>query len=396
MKKWALLLLSLIISLFIFFLIYRSSRNDPRAFMQTLLSRVGITLNGSAPYDIQVHNDHLYSKVLSGGSLALGESYMDGWWDCVALDQFFYRIACARLDNAMPTTLDTLLIYAKAKIMNMQSPLRAFQVGRQHYDLGNDLFKAMLDKNMMYSCAYWKEANTLDHAQEHKCDLICKKLYLKPGMRVLDIGCGWGGFALYAAKQYGVKVVGVTVSQEQADYARQVTKDYPVEIRLQDYRDLNETFDRIVSVGMFEHVGYKNYATFMDIAHRLLKDDGLMLLHTIGSNSSQTHGDPWLNEYIFVNGMLPSIEQIAQASQGRFIMEDWHNFGADYHKTLMAWMANFEKAWPTLRAAYGERFYRMWRYYLLSCAGMFRARTIQLWQIVFSKKGVCGGYSSIR
>ena len=238
--------------------------------------------------------------------------------------------------------------------------------------------------------------HTLEEAQENKCELICKKLNLQPGMKILDIGCGWGGFALYAAKNYGVNVVGVTISKEQAEYAREITKDYPIEIRLQDYRDINESFDRIVSIGMFEHVGLKNYKTFMNNTHKLLKDGGLLLLHTIGNNSSQPHGDPWINKYIFTNGMLPSIEQIAQASQDHFVMEDWHNFGADYDKTLMAWDANFEKNWHLLKSSYNDRFYRMWKYYLLSCAGLFRARAIQLWQIVFSKSGVLNGYQSIR
>ena len=236
----------------------------------------------------------------------------------------------------------------------------------------------------------------LMQAQENKLDLICKKLYLKPGMKLLDIGCGWGGLARYAAKNYGVQVVGVTISKEQAACAQRDKQRYPVEIRLQDYRDLNEKFDRIVSVGMFEHVGYKNYHTFMEVTHELLKDDGLMFLHTIGGNVSYTRGDDWIDKYIFPNGMLPSIAQIGNSIEHLFVMEDWHNFGADYDKTLMAWYANFEKSWPSLQPKYGDRFYRMWKYYLLSCAGLFRARGIQLWQIMLSKKGVIGGYQSVR
>lgn len=367
-----------------------------KTFLDNMLSQADISINGNASCNIIVHNNKLYDRVLSNGSLGLGEAYMDGWWDCSSLDTLFYRIFRFDVYNKVPHDLSTFFAYLKAKLMNLQSPARAFHVGEQHYDLGNDLFKAMLDKNMLYSCAYWKHADTLDKAQEDKCELICKKMYLKPNMKILDIGCGWGGLALHAAKNYGVQIVGVTISKEQADYAREITKGYPVEIRLQDYREVNKPFDRIVSVGMFEHVGYKNYKTFMNIAHKLLKDDGLFLLHTIGSKSSQTHGDPWLNKYIFTNGMLPSVEQIAHASQALFVMEDWHNFGADYDKTLMAWHANFEKNWPHLKSAYNDRFYRMWTYYLLSCAGLFRARAIQLWQVVFSKKGVLGGYTSIR
>lgn len=396
MKKLSIVFVCVLITGISFFAIKKLFQQDDRAFAQQLLSKAGITINGNKPYDITVHNDRLYARVLSEGSLGLGESYMDGWWDCKALDQFFYHIARSDMFHQAPKNINSLLMYLKAKLMNLQSRSRAFQVGQQHYDLGNDLFKAMLDKHMLYSCGYWKNAQTLDKAQEDKCDLICKKLYLKPGMKVLDIGCGWGGFALYAAKNYGVEVVGVTISKEQAEYAKHVTKGYPIEIRLQDYREIDEPFDRIVSIGMFEHVGVKNYKTFMKIAYKLLKDDGLMVLHTIGGNSSQTHGDPWLNKYIFTNGMLPSVEQIAYASQGLLVMEDWHNFGADYDKTLMAWHANFVHHWPQLKNKYDDRFYRMWTYYLLSCAGIFRARAIQLWQIVFSKSGVVGGYVSVR
>jgi cyclopropane-fatty-acyl-phospholipid synthase len=396
MKKHIFLSIGLLIALGGYVIIKQLHHCDAQQWIQTLGAQAGITINGDGPCNVTVHNDQLYGRIISEGSLGLGEAYMDGWWDSNSLDNLFYCIARSDMYHWIPKNSTTLCLYLKATLMNLQSKARAFQVGEQHYDLGNDLFKAMLDKNMLYSCAYWKNADTLDKAQEDKCDLICRKMYLKPGMRILDIGCGWGGLALHAAQHYGVEVVGVTISKEQAEYARKVTKGYPIEIRLQDYRDIHESFDRIVSVGMFEHVGVKNYKTFMECAAKLLKDDGLLLLHTIGGNSSQAHGDPWLNKYIFTNGMLPSIEQIAQASQNLFIMEDWHNFGADYDKTLMAWDANFEKHWPELKDHYDDRFYRMWKYYLLSCAGIFRARAIQLWQVVFSKHGVAGGYVSVR
>lgn len=370
--------------------------SNPQATLEKVLSKADVTIDGNHPFDINVHNHDLYARVLAQGSLGLGESYMDGWWDCKALDQFFFKIMRADIAKNVPMTLNTICAVLQSKLMNMQSQARAFQVGEQHYDLGDDLFSLMLDKRMIYSCAYWKNANNLEQAQEHKLDLICKKLYLRPGMKVLDIGCGWGGLALFMAQKYGVNVIGVTISKEQAKYAQEIAKGYPVEIRLQDYRDLDETFDRIVSVGMFEHVGYKNYQTFIDICHKLLANDGLMLLHTIGGNQSYTTGDEWINKYIFTNGMLPSICQIAKILEGKFVMEDWHNFGADYDRTLMAWHENFIKNWPQIQAKYGDRFYRMWNYYLLSCAGLFRARSIQLWQIVISKKGELGGYQSIR
>lgn len=369
---------------------------NSKGYVQDLLKRADITINGDRPWDIQVHNDQLYDRVLSKGSLALGEAYMDGWWDVDHLDQFFHKILQADLANSISLNWQLLMQLAKARLMNLQSTARAYEVGKQHYDLDNNLFATMLDKQMIYSCGYWKDAHNLNDAQSHKLDLICKKLQLKPGMTVLDIGCGWGGLAAFAAKHYGASVKGITISKEQASRAQECCKDLPVAIVLQDYRDLNEKFDRVVSVGMFEHVGYKNYRTFMEKAAQCLKDDGLMLLHTIGGNLSTTAGDAWIDKYIFPNGMLPSMKQIAESAEGLFVVEDWHNFGADYDKTLMSWHENFNRNWPELHKKYDDRFYRMWNYYLLSCAGLFRARKAQLWQIVLSKKGVPHGYASVR
>ena len=361
---------------------------------QNLLAKAGITINGSKPYDIQVHNDKFYSRVLAGGSLALGESYMDGWWDVSQLDIFFDKLMTAGIETHLKTPR-MALEFLKAKLTNRQSKSRAFQIGEKHYDLGNDLYRAMLDKSMTYTCGYWKDAKTLDAAQLAKLDLVCKKIQLKKGQRVLDIGCGWGSFAYHAAKKYGAKVVGLTVSKEQAELARERCKGLPVEIRLQDYRETAEEFDAIVSLGMFEHVGYKNYRTYMEVAHRCLKDGGFFLLHTIGGNKSVTTFDPWIEKYIFTNSMLPSIAQIGASIENLFVMEDWHNFGPYYDKTLMSWFANFDKKWPTLKGTYDARFYRMWKDYLLACAASFRARKNQVWQIVLSKNRV-GAYQSVR
>jgi len=226
--------------------------------------------------------------------------------------------------------------------------------------------------------------------------MICRKLLLRPGMTLLDIGCGWGSLVSYAAKNYGVSAVGLTISKEQAALAKQRCAGLSVDIRLQDYRELKEPFDAIASVGMFEHVGYKNYKTFMRLVRRCLKEEGLFLLHTIASNDSTRHNDPWIDKYIFPNSMLPSIKQMGASMERQFIMEDWHNLGVDYERTLMAWHKNFELGWQELKTQYSERFYRMWRYYLLCLAGCFRARYLQVWQVVMSPRGKIGGYDSLR
>jgi len=350
-----------------------------------LLGRAGIRVNGPAASDIQVKNPDFFKRVLQEGSLGLGESYMDGWWECDRLDIFFTKVLRAGLENQLPRHLKDTLRIAGARLFNLQSKKRAWIVGKEHYDLGNDLFTRMLDPQMQYSCAYWKDAETLDDAQRAKLRLICEKLQLKPGMRVLDIGCGWGGLAQFMAQQYGVCVTGVTISAEQQKLAQQRCEGLDVEILLQDYRDLNDQFDRIVSVGMFEHVGPKNYATYFRVVDHNLKPDGIFLLHTIGSKRTDNNVDPWINRYIFPNGCLPSVRQIADASESHFVMEDWHNFGADYDRTLMAWYARFLQAWPDIADNYSERFKRMFSYYLNACAGAFRARDIQLWQVVFSR-----------
>ncbi|WP_435130808.1 cyclopropane fatty acyl phospholipid synthase [Plesiomonas shigelloides] len=356
-----------------------------------LLDKAGIMINGPRPFDMRIKHPDTLMRILQEGSLGLGESYMDGWWECDRLDVFFDKVLTAKLDQQLPSHLKDILRIARARLFNMQTRHRAWQVGKEHYDLGNDLFNAMLDPNMQYSCAYWKDADTLADAQVAKLKMICEKLQLKPGMKVLDIGCGWGGLAAYMAKEYGVSVVGVTISKEQQQLAQKRCEGLPVQIMLQDYRDLNEEFDRIVSVGMFEHVGPKNYRTYFNVVNRCLKKDGLFLLHCIGSNTSGVKADAWISKYIFPNGCLPSIRQIADEAEGHLIMEDWHNFGADYDKTLMAWDENFVRAWDSIKDNYSPRFYRMFRYYLNACAGAFRARDIQLWQVLFSHSGLRGG-----
>ena len=371
------------------------SQDKLRQKVEGLLSFADVKINGDRPWDMQVHNDKLYTRVFAEGSLGIGESYMDGWWDCDRLDQFFDKVFRAELD-AKIKPLSYLFEAVKAKIVNMQRPSRAFRIGRYHYDMGSDLYRCMLDKRMIYSCAYWKDAKTLDQAQEAKLDLVCRKLGLRPGMRVLDIGCGWGGTAKFVAERYKVEVVGITVSDNQYQFGKELCSSLPVEIRIQDYRSLDGTFDRILSIGMIEHVGCKNYATLMRVAKKCLKKDGLFLLHTIGRNTSVTSTDPWIDRYIFPASMLPSAKQLCTAFEGLFVLEDWHSFGVHYDKTLMQWFKNFHENWNYLKKNYDERFYRMWKFYLLACAGCFRARQNQVWQIVLSPGGVPNGYQAQR
>lgn len=359
-------------------------RRDLQQTLQDILSLADVHLNGTRAWDIQVHEPSYYGRALSGGSLALGESYMDGWWDCDALDQLVCRLLTAHIETKVRDMKRVIVNVLRAKIANPQKKSRAFKIGEHHYDIGNDLYRAMLDKRYVYSCAYWHNAETLDDAQEAKLDLICRKLGIKPGQRILDIGCGWGSFAKYAAEKYHAEVVGITVSQEQVTLGRELCKGLPVHIRLQDYRDLDEEYDHIVSVGMFEHVGYKNYRTFMEIVHRCLKREGRFLLHTIGGNISVTSTDPWISKYIFPNFLLPSGKQITAAAEGLFVLRDWHSFGTHYDRTLMCWHKNFTEKWDTIKDRYDTRFYRMWTYYLLSCAGSFRANRNQVWQILFT------------
>jgi cyclopropane-fatty-acyl-phospholipid synthase len=373
----------------------RLAANPYRRAFTELMARAGVTIDGTAPWDIRVHDERMFRRLLAQGSLGAGESYMDGWWDCEQLEEMMFKLFEARIEDELPSVRQ-VLAGLRARFLNPQTPRRSFTVGEQHYDIGDDLYERMLDSRMIYSCAYWRTAADLDAAQEAKLDLVCRKLGLKPGMRVLDIGCGWGGAARFAANHYGVNVTGITISRHQAEAARVRCRGLPVNVLLQDYRSLTGQFDRIYSLGMFEHVGVRNYRTFFQTARRLLTADGLFLLHTIGGNVSVTANDPWVERYIFPNSMLPSMAQISEAAEALWVIEDWHNFGPDYHRTLVTWYERFERHWPELAAKYGERFRRMWRFWLLGSAASFRARRTQLWQIVMSPHGVPGGYSEVR
>ncbi len=379
---------------------YRNSMPDgPPAILRKLAGMAGVKFNGESPWDIQVNDAAVYDMILTKGSLGFGEAYMDGLWDCRSLDQLFTRLTAARVQDRLAIwfRLPMIVRIIRHQIFNLQSISRAFQVGKLHYDIGNDVFEAMLDSTMSYSCGYWEDADNLEEAQQKKLDMICQKLELKSGERLLDIGCGWGGLAMHAARNYGVEVVGVTVSKQQEEWARQRCEGLPVEILLSDYRDVTGKFDKVVSVGMFEHVGLKNYGVFFDKVLELLKDDGLFLLHTIGTDRSEVWAiDPWIDKYIFRNGRLPAARNITAALEDRFLIEDWHNFGLDYDRTLMSWWNNFNQAWDSLAGKYDLRFYRMWKYYLHCCAGFFRSRRGQLWQMILTKRQRAQVYRSTR
>lgn len=351
---------------------------------RSALARAGIEVNGSDQSGISVHNPDFYARVWRQGSIGLGESYMDGWWDSPRLDQFLARAFNAGLDRAMPRGWRGIGLLLASALTNRQTRRRAHRVGEVHYDVGNELFQSMLDRRMVYTTGRWERAATLDQAQEAKLDFICQKLAIEPGMRVLDIGCGWGGFAKYAAERYGAQVDGVTVSRQQLALGQKLCQGLPVELRLEDYRSVRERYDRVVSLGMFEHVGYRNYRTYFSTARRCLSAAGRMFLSTIGSNRTVRSTDPWIERYIFPNSHLPSIQQLGVAIEEQFIPLEWHNWAADYDRTLLAWYGNFEARWDKWQRQYGERFCRMWKFYLLASAAAFRARRLQVWQMLLA------------
>ncbi len=355
------------------------------------------------PWDIHVLNKLFFIELLSNGSLGLGESYCNGWWKTGDLRLLGKKLLESGLQGYSQNSLTSTLL---RMLFNFQTKSKSARSIPFHYDKGREFFQSFLDSLMVYSCGYWEGTESLEVAQIQKLRLICEKIGLKKDEKeknknkvILDVGCGSGGFAKYASEQYGVSVVGVTLSHHQADYAKQLCKDLPIEIRLQDYRDVKGQFDHVVSVGMFEHVGLKNYGQFFQTVHNLLKDDpkSLFLLHTIGGNTSSVITDPWIDKYIFPDSLIPSMAQIVNSFEGLFVMEDWHNFGAYYDKTLMAWWDNFEKNYYLLpKDKYPKGFYLETEYYFKMCAASFAARYNNLWQIVLSKKGFPGGYPSIR
>lgn len=357
--------------------------------VQKLAEAIGVTINGSKSIDPQIYDERVYDIFLSRNSLALGESYMDKWWDCEDLAGLYSLLINQKI-LIKKSLLSDPLLFAGTIFSNLQSRARAFEVGEMHYDLGNDLYEAMLDTHMVYTSAIWEGVDSLDEAQEQKLERICRKLGLKSGERVLDIGCGWGSFMKYAALKYGVECVGLTVSKEQTALGRKRCAGLPVEFVISDYRDYktDKPFDHIVSIEMIEAVGSKNLRTYFENAHELLKPNGAFFLQAIIDSNPQPIADPWIDKYIFPNGVLVSHHQLEKETRKLFVFEDLKDVGRDYDPTLMAWWENFDRHYEELKTAnpkYDKRFYRMWKYYLHSCAALFRTGAAQDFQVVLRK-----------
>jgi cyclopropane-fatty-acyl-phospholipid synthase len=357
-----------------------------RRKVTSFFARAGVEVGGDGSADIRVTDERFFQRVARQGTLGLGDSYTDGWWECDALDDLFCKLTLVpkRRTRSWARYVHKL----RSKLLNLQTRRRSRDVVDQHYELPDVLYERMLDPAMQYSCGWWRGADTLPEAQRGKMDLICRKLDLQPGDRVLDIGGGWGGLARHMAETRGCRVTAVNISRQQNAYAERVNQGLPVEVVQADYRDLEGTWDKVVSVGMFEHVGRRNYREWFQTVHRALAPGGVLLLHTIGDNLERPYADRWILRHIFPGGHLPSIRAIGEASEKLFVMEDWHNLGQDYDPTLMAWYGNFRAAWDELASVgqpFSDRFFRMWSYYLLMSAGSFRGRNIQLWQIVFTR-----------
>ncbi|HEY5946566.1 MAG TPA: cyclopropane fatty acyl phospholipid synthase [Kofleriaceae bacterium] len=360
---------------------------ESESIVRELFGLAGIEIGGHAPGDIRVSDPRFYERVLRDASVGFGEAYMDEWWETDALDVTIDKIMRANLKQKITGSWRMRALTVKAIMLNLQAKARAGASIEAHYDIGNDLYTRMLDPRMVYTCAVWDKATNLTEAQEHKLDLVCRKVGLEPGMKVLDLGCGWGGFASWAAEKYGCTVLGVTLSKDQVALGNQLWKHLPVELRLCDYRDVKGTFDRVVSIGMMEHVGPKNHRMMMETIDRCLKPDGISLVHTIANNKSLRHGTPFIEKYIFPNAVAPSLAQIGRAMEGLFVCEDLHNIGPDYDPTLMAWWDNFDRTYSEISHRYDRKFYLMWKFYLLAAAGASRSRDGQLYQVVMTKTG---------
>jgi cyclopropane-fatty-acyl-phospholipid synthase len=352
------------------------------------LAAADIEIDGHRPWDIRVNDPAFYLRMMPNPAFQIGQTYMDGMWDCDAIDEMVFKLIASRVYAQHEKGGVFHLRNALARVRNMQSRARAGEVALAHYDLDLDLYRGMLDETLTYTCAYWDAPGaTLADAQRAKLRLICDKLELKPGQTLLDIGCGFGGLAAFAAEHYGVKTLGVTNSQQHCTVARTL---YPhLELALMDYRELpalGRRFDAVASVEMIEAVGPKNFTTYFDVVSQCLAPRGAFLLQSFISPASRFVCNEWFDRYIFPNGVVPSFPQLHAASAMTFgAPTDVHELGLHYPSTLLAWDRNLRATWPRLRSRNDERFRRMWHFYLTSLAGVFRAEDLRLCQVLYRK-----------
>ncbi len=343
--------------------------------------------DGEPAFTVIFHKEIPLTALTTSTSLALGEAYMDGDLEIEgdlynALDHFLGQMGKFSTDESALKKL----IFSSTGKKNQEKEVQS------HYDIGNDFYKLWLDETMSYSCGYFlHEDDSLYQAQVNKVDYILKKLHLSQGMSLLDIGCGWGFLLIEAAKKYGVHGMGITLSHEQyEEFKRRIREqnlEDLLEVALMDYRDLpkmNRTFDRVVSVGMAEHVGRRNYQLFMDCAKKVLKPGGLFLLHFISALKEHA-GDPWIKKYIFPGGVIPSLrEMLSCAAEDDFHTLDAENLRLHYNRTLLCWDKNYREHMDQIREMFDERFVRMWDLYLAACAATFHNGIIDLHQVLFS------------
>lgn len=374
-------------------LVYLFSRN-PEVIIKDIFKIAGITLSdkpSNEPLTITVNNKQFYKNMVSNGELGFAESYMDGHWDCSDLSAITYQllINLDKLENALMkqslTVGASLLKQHISRLFQYNTREISKKMIEVHYDIGNDLYEKMLGKTMGYTCAYYYKPNmTLDEAQIAKFELVARKLHLKEGMTVLDMGCGWGQQAKYIADKYKVTILAVSLSKEQINWANENNKSDRVTYKLMDYRDVKGKFDRVYSIGMLEHVGLNNYPVFFNKSYDVLKDDGILLVHFISTNPPKAKLSPFIDKYIFPNAYIPKKKDIIGSFlDNKWSLEDWQNIGVSYNTTLLAWYDNI-KDWKGLDN-YDKRFRRMWEFYLLGCASSFKAENDCLWQIVFTK-----------
>ncbi len=370
------------------FFIHYLHRFDKYCFTVALHGKTYTIGEGEPYFKIVVEKDIPKRELLSSTSLALGEAYMRG--DLKIEGDLFTALRCLLSQTSQfsldKSALGRILYTPESKSCQKK------QVS-SHYDLGNDFYKLWLDPSMSYSCAYFKQdTDTLEQAQHNKVHNILEKLHLQPGMSLLDIGCGWGYLLIEAAQKYGIKGYGCTLSKEQwkkgQERIAKLGLEGQVQIDLVDYRDLvseGRVYDRIVSVGMLEHVGRSNYSLYMETANHLLKDGGLFLLHYI-SGHDESVGNPWMRKYIFPGGTLPSLREIIdRAYDYDFQVIDVESLRRHYYKTLMCWYHNFQNVRDQVAAKRGEEFVRMWDLYLCGCAVSFYIGNIDLHQILMTK-----------